>query len=261
MMLCVRRRILPGACVAARFSGTAAGQPPAGEAEVADKLSPVPEEATVATTAANVSAPQAGRLASDGFPMTGAEAEGVREATDAESAVRVRAADGVATQRAKAKAKKEAPPLPRYKVKKKAPWGHRQLRDMWSTDAMSRHDNDSVGERLDREYRYHPENAYRKHFKFFGILGLCATPLGMVLTHYAVYGYPIWQGDPQFLFDMVRFHDTSPRSHLYFFHDPEVKKLGVPLPLQEQQAMLEKERKQLTAVANIGGFSRPSSAH
>ena len=148
------------------------------------------------------------------------------------------------------KSKQQTPGL-RYKVKKKAPWGHRQLRDMWSIDAMSRHDNDSVGERLEREYRYHPENTYRKHFRIFGVCGMLATPFVMAPTHYAVYGYPIWQGDPQFMFDMLRFHDTSPRSHLYFFHDPEVKKLGVPLPLKQQAEMIEQERKQFTAMGQL----------
>ena len=195
--------------------------------------------------------------ATDGFPITGAEALAAA-AGAGPSAVSRREAGAVGAHRPPPP--QEPKPGLRYKVKKKAPWGHRQLRDMWSVDAMSRHDKDSVGRRLDNEYRYHPENSYRKHFRVLGGIAIVACPLGMAMTHYAVYGYPFWEGDPQFFLDMIRFHDTSPRSHLYFFHDPEVKKLGVPVPLQEQQRLLEAERKQFTAMANLGGFGTNRSS-
>lgn len=103
-----------------------------------------------------------------------------------------------------------------FKVKRKAPWGAQQLRDAWSEDAMARHDKDSVGERIDREYRYHPEAFLRKHLIWVG----WSIPVLMVLSGLSAYyyasGQAFWKAaDFQTMLNIFRQLDTSPRSALY----------------------------------------------
>lgn len=103
-----------------------------------------------------------------------------------------------------------------FKVKRKAPWGAQQLRDAWSEDAMARHDKDSVGDRIDREYRYHPEAFLRRHLVIVG----WSIPVLMVVTgllaYYWASGQALWKAaDFQTMLNIFRQLDTSPRSALY----------------------------------------------
>lgn len=109
------------------------------------------------------------------------------------------------------------------KVKKKGPWGQPQLRDAWSEDAMARHDKDSVGERIKREYRYHPEEQQRQAIKWMAIGCIAFMPVMMAIMYWGLYGGYIWNGDWQHLFNIFRFLDTSPRSRLYYYHDPTME--------------------------------------
>jgi len=103
-----------------------------------------------------------------------------------------------------------------YKIKRKAPWGAQQLRDAWSEDAMSRHDKDSVGGRIEAEFRFHPESRLRRYIKW---MAYSMVPLGLTSVtagYYWASGYSLWKvGDLQSIFNVVRQLDTSPRSALY----------------------------------------------
>lgn len=103
-----------------------------------------------------------------------------------------------------------------FKVKRKAPWGSQQLRDAWSEDAMSRHDKDSVGERIDREYRYHPEAYLRKYIKWVGLAIPPSIVFSFSIGYYWASGYSVYKvGDFQAILNILRQFDTSPRSALF----------------------------------------------
>lgn len=119
-----------------------------------------------------------------------------------------------------------------FKVKRKAPWGAQQLRDAWSEDAMARHDKDSVGDRIDREYRYHPEAYLRKYIKY---IGLAIPPLIVIafsVGYYWASGYSVYKvGDFQAILNILRQFDTSPRSALFL--PKTAGSLSTPFALSE----------------------------
>ena len=124
------------------------------------------------------------------------------------------AGDGLSTQREQYQKKKAAGAS--FKVKRKAPWGAQQLRDAWSEDAMSRHDKDSTGERIDREYRYHPEAYLRKYIKYVGLSIPPAIVIAFSVGYYWASGYSVYKvGDFQAILNILRQFDTSPRSALF----------------------------------------------
>jgi len=103
-----------------------------------------------------------------------------------------------------------------YKVKKRAPWGDQQLRDSWSVDANSRYDNDSVGQRIQRKYRYHPDEPIRQLLGKCMILGIVGLVGGSVVYHRYLVGDYIWNTfDFTYFMESVRQIDYSPRSAKY----------------------------------------------
>ncbi|EKG08715.1 hypothetical protein TCSYLVIO_000128 [Trypanosoma cruzi] len=115
---------------------------------------------------------------------------------------------------ASVKYKTSRKPLPTIKVKKRSPWGMQQLRDSWSADAMTKGERENMSERIHREYRYHPEEFRRHHIKLAAFLAFPALIVGTFGGYYFHTGRPLWEGDPQYLLNMVRQMDTSPRSKL-----------------------------------------------
>ncbi|KEG06339.1 hypothetical protein DQ04_14531000 [Trypanosoma grayi] len=116
-----------------------------------------------------------------------------------------------------AKYKTSRRPPPEIKVRKRVPWGMQQLRDSWSTDAMTKGDRENMSERIHREYRYHPEEFRRHHIKFAAFLTIPAIMFGTSSGYYYYTGRPIWEGDPQYILNMIRQMDTSPRSRLHAY--------------------------------------------
>ena len=113
--------------------------------------------------------------------------------------------------------------LPKLKVKRKDPWGKPQLRDSWSVDAMSRHDKDSVGDRIKREYRYHPNEGFRQALKWTFIFCCVSLPFFVAGMYYVIYEDWIWKGDWQHLLNIIRYSDTSPRSKLHYYYDKSLE--------------------------------------
>jgi hypothetical protein len=101
------------------------------------------------------------------------------------------------------------------KVKRRGPWGAMQLRDSWSEDAMSKRDNENMGRRIHAEYRFHPHEQQRQMLKWVGLMIIPCLILGMLCGYYYVAGKMLWQGDPQYILNMVRMADCSPRSKFY----------------------------------------------
>ena len=119
---------------------------------------------------------------------------------------------------------------PTFKVKRKAPWGAQQLRDAWSEDAMARHDKDSVGDRIDREYRYHPEAYLRTYIKWVGGAMIPVMVISASVGYYWASGHSLWKvGDFQSMLNIFRQLDTSPRSALYLPKTSD--KLATPFEL------------------------------
>ncbi|ORC89209.1 uncharacterized protein TM35_000132130 [Trypanosoma theileri] len=114
---------------------------------------------------------------------------------------------------------------PEIKVKKRAPWGMQQLRDSWSIDAMTKGDKENMSERIHREYRYHPDEFRRAHIKWTAFMMIPSLLLGAFGGYYYHTGRPLWEGDPQYLLNMVRQMDTSPRSKLYAYRIEGVEEL------------------------------------
>jgi hypothetical protein len=144
------------------------------------------------------------------------------------SAIVESAGDALSAQREQYEKKKGTS----FKVKRKAPWGAQQLRDSWSEDAMARHDKDSVGDRIDREYRYHPEAYLRKYIKY---IGLAIPPLIVIafsVGYYWASGYSVYKvGDFQAILNILRQFDTSPRSALFL--PKTAGSLSTPFELSE----------------------------
>ncbi|EKF26911.1 hypothetical protein MOQ_009379 [Trypanosoma cruzi marinkellei] len=115
---------------------------------------------------------------------------------------------------ASVKYKTSRKPLPTIKVKKRSPWGMQQLRDSWSADAMTKSERENMSERIHREYRYHPEEFRRHNIKLAAFMTLPAILVGAFGGYYYHTGRPLWEGDPQYLLNMIRQMDTSPRSKL-----------------------------------------------
>ncbi|KAH9593546.1 hypothetical protein LSM04_009574 [Trypanosoma melophagium] len=111
------------------------------------------------------------------------------------------------------------------KVRKRAPWGMQQLRDSWSIDAMTKGDRENMSERIHREYRYHPEEFRRAHIKWAAIMMIPSLLLGAFAGYYYHTGRPLWEGDPQYVLNLIRQMDTSPRSRLHAYRIEGVEEL------------------------------------
>eukprot|EP00796_Vickermania_ingenoplastis_P009841 gene9841-6913_t len=101
------------------------------------------------------------------------------------------------------------------KVRPRAPWGIRQLRDSWSQDAMTSRETENMSERMHRENRYHPDEFRRYHIKYAALLVFPCIIFGTFVGYYYHTGRPLWEGNPQELLNYIRRLDTSPRSALY----------------------------------------------
>lgn len=84
---------------------------------------------------------------------------------------------------------------------------------------MTRWDTDSMSERIHREYRYHPDAHRRYHAKYGAVMMIPILAAAAAISYYYHEGRGIWHADPQFLLNMLRQQDTSPRSKLYW-HSP-----------------------------------------
>jgi hypothetical protein len=104
--------------------------------------------------------------------------------------------------------------IPKVKSKKKAPWGEVQLRDQWSEDAMTRFDSDNFSGRIDSENRYHPEAHLRKYIKYMFMAFFPLIVFTLSASYYSLAGRSITLGDFQHVLNIIRAHDTSPRSKL-----------------------------------------------
>ncbi len=91
---------------------------------------------------------------------------------------------------------------------------------------MARFDADSFSHRIDSENRYHPDAHLRRYIKWMA-WSLFPLIIGVSIFSYAaLMGKPIWTGDFQFILNIIRSFDTSPRSQLSLKR-PEVE---VPPP-------------------------------
>ena len=96
-------------------------------------------------------------------------------------------------------------------VKKRALW---QLRDNWSVDAP--YDSNSVGQRIRREYRYHPEEPTRQLLGKCMIWGSVTLVVGSLCYHRSMAGGWLWNTfDTVYFIEQFRQGDTSPRSKKY----------------------------------------------
>lgn len=79
---------------------------------------------------------------------------------------------------------------------------------------MSRYNSDNFSNRIDSENRYHPEAHLRKYIKWMFLSLFPMLFLVSAISYLALMGKPIWTGDFQFVLNMIRSFDTSPRSKL-----------------------------------------------
>lgn len=131
------------------------------------------------------------------------------------------------------------------KVKRRAPWGMQQLRDSWSVDAMTKGDKDNMSERIHREYRYHPDEFRRHHIKVAAFMIIPAVVLGAFVSYYCHTGRPLWEGDSQYVLNVIRQMDTSPRSKLHAYRLEGMEELPAHL-----KAYREKHWKRRLALDN-----------
>lgn len=131
------------------------------------------------------------------------------------------------------------------KTKKKAPWGALQLKDAWSQDAMSEElvkGTGNMSERIRREYRYHPEAFRRRHVLIAALMIVPTIILSTFITYYRHSGKWLWEGDPQYLLNLIRQLDTSPRSKLYLQPLSEGVDGSIELPEHVRRYREEKRR-------------------
>jgi hypothetical protein len=139
------------------------------------------------------------------------------------------------------------------KVKKKAPWGERQLRDSWTDEAMSNRENEKIGKRLTSKHRYHPDVWTRKAYMTAGISFLF---LMVCSVHYMVRAVARAEGmTPRQVYrrSLRSCHDGdfSPRSNmkpfkLVYDNPPNIVKYRKAA----QQRKLKQEEEQRLAAAN-----------
>lgn len=85
---------------------------------------------------------------------------------------------------------------------------------------MSRYDKDSVDGRIEREYRYHPDMWMRKYIKYLGMLVIPCTLLTVIVAYYVSSGgRSVAEGDMQYVLNVLRQTETSPRSKLYVYRE------------------------------------------
>ncbi|KAG5478887.1 hypothetical protein CUR178_05468 [Leishmania enriettii] len=145
------------------------------------------------------------------------------------------------------------------RVKRKAPWGAQQLRDSWSEDAMSKRDRENMDERIHREYRYHPDEFRRHYIRYTAMLTFPCVMLGMSVTYYYETGRPFWQADPQYLLNLLRVMDTSPRSKLYAHRLPETHELPVHVLRHRSENAGKREYEEHVFRLTHSAFERPSA--
>lgn len=110
--------------------------------------------------------------------------------------------------------------------KKKGPWGNNQLKDAWSSDAMSRHDKDSIDKRLGSEHRYNPYERDRRILKIMFIWAVPSWLVGLGVVYYFTMGKYPWQADYQHFLNILRQLDQSPRSKFYLYRSDNLVKRG-----------------------------------
>lgn len=119
--------------------------------------------------------------------------------------------------------------------RRRDPWGYSQLRDAWTEDAMSRHDQDSINKRLESERRFDPFTGERVWIKYFACIAPPTWFGGIAIIYFWMFDRPLWQSDPQHFLNLLRQMDTSPRSK-YFINRPEsVRKYGTFGPAEAPQ--------------------------
>ncbi|CAG9574260.1 conserved hypothetical protein [Leishmania major strain Friedlin] len=145
------------------------------------------------------------------------------------------------------------------KIKKKAPWGERQLRDSWSEDAMSKRDRDNMDERIHREYRYHPDEFRRAYIRYTAFLTIPCIMLGMSVTYYYETGRPFWQADLQHLLNLLRVMDTSPRSKLYAYRSVDTHDVPAHVLRHRSENLWKREYEERVFRLTCSAFERPST--
>ncbi|CAC9489554.1 conserved hypothetical protein [Leishmania infantum JPCM5] len=145
------------------------------------------------------------------------------------------------------------------KIKKKAPWGERQLRDSWSEDAMSKRDRDNMDERIHREYRYHPDEFRRGYIRYTAFLTIPCIMFGMSVTYYYETGRPFWQADLQHLLNLLRVMDTSPRSKLYAYRLADTHDLPAHVLRHRSENFWKREYDERVFRLTRSAFERPST--
>ncbi|CBZ27229.1 conserved hypothetical protein [Leishmania mexicana MHOM/GT/2001/U1103] len=145
------------------------------------------------------------------------------------------------------------------KMRKKAPWGERQLRDSWSEDAMSKRDRDNMDERIHREYRYHPDEFRRGYIRYTAFLTIPGIMCGMSVTYYYETGRPFWQADPQHLLNLLRVMDTSPRSKLYAYRLADTHDLPAHVLRHRSENLWKREYAERVFRLTRSAFERPST--
>ncbi|GET88741.1 hypothetical protein, conserved [Leishmania tarentolae] len=193
-------------------------------------------------------------FSSSSFDSSGAVAQGVRGGDRQPKLSSARQ-----TLSAESIGKSKHAPRSALKIKKKAPWGARQLRDSWSEDAMSKRDRDNMDERIHREYRYHPDEVRRSYVRYTALLTIPCVMLGMSVTYYYETGRPFWQADPQHLLNLLRVMDTSPRSKLYAYRLAETHDLPAHLLRHRSENLWKREYDERVFRLTHSAFQRPST--
>jgi len=97
-------------------------------------------------------------------------------------------------------------------VKRRSPWGERQLRDSWSEDAMSFSEKDSLTRRIHSQNRFHPMEMIRLAVGGIGILFLPMVFVVGLFWVWYISGRSIYYQDWQQILSLLRLKDISPRS-------------------------------------------------
>ena len=119
--------------------------------------------------------------------------------------------------------------------RRRDPWGHSQLRDAWTEDAMSRHEKDSLNKRLESEYRFDPFTGDRRWIKYMMYYAVPSWLVGLALAYFWMFDKPLWQSDPQHFLNLIRQYDTSPRSKFFINRPESVRRYGTFGPPEAPQ--------------------------
>ncbi|RNF01935.1 hypothetical protein TraAM80_06739 [Trypanosoma rangeli] len=80
---------------------------------------------------------------------------------------------------------------------------------------MTKGDRENMNEQIHREYCYHHEEFRHHHIKAAAFMTIPALLIGAFAGYYYHTGRFLWQGDPQYILNMIRQPDTSPHSRLH----------------------------------------------